>query len=184
MSGSDRGRFVEEKQFGVTTRSHNGSVAVLEFQLTDDPSFQYPAAFAQTLCVIVQNAPVAHEHTARWNRDDLTGRGDPVLQRSPGLHDLKPESCFQERAAALQPFRINPVSQARPSFGVNVKPGGLQGSFCLSQGGEGHQSRQLHHELTKLDGRDVASSAKRSGAIRRPEYPTTAAREGARRGAM
>ena len=81
VSGSKRGRFVEEEQLSELPWLHEGlAVPTAELEPTRDPT---PAVVAPTdpAQIIVETSAVAVDETARGMRDQLTARRDPVAER-------------------------------------------------------------------------------------------------------
>src|SRR6185369_6082231 len=72
VAGGKRGRLVEEEELGPAPPRHRHAVQVLVAQFADQPAFEAPALFEQRASLgIMDDAPIAGEHSARRGRDDL-----------------------------------------------------------------------------------------------------------------
>lgn len=81
VPGGKRHGFVEEKEFGIPMWGHHGAMPVLVFQNTGDPRLVSPASATKFAVILVENAPIAHEHPARRVGNDLARGQNAVLQR-------------------------------------------------------------------------------------------------------
>ena len=82
MSGRQSRGFVEEEQLGVVTRRHDGAMAVLEGEKTDDPA---PSSkwSSDPAVIVMQATPVAHQRPTGRGGDEGTERRYPILSRHP-----------------------------------------------------------------------------------------------------
>ena len=86
MARGERGRLVEEEQFGVVA-APDFALAVLELADADDPLPVGPMAAPQRLVVAMElAATVAHHRAARGNRAQFAKGIDSVGQRARGAH--------------------------------------------------------------------------------------------------
>ena len=81
VPGGKSRRLVEEEQRGPPARRHRVPLDAVELQEAADPQLRPPAADAEAAAPPVQAAAVAHHQATAVVRDDLAGRGHPVLQR-------------------------------------------------------------------------------------------------------
>src|SRR6185437_12305676 len=94
VSRRERDRLVEEEQFGPTAATHHRAPPVLVFAEADEPGFARPAPVQQSPGRRVMNDPaVAGEHPSLRDRDDVSERGYPVLQRHWNGLSLSAEPC-------------------------------------------------------------------------------------------
>ena len=80
VSGGERCRLVEEKEFGVRVRSHDDTSDSAEFGETCDPTPHLRRANDAPM-IVVQDTAVAHDQATAAAGDDLTERRDSILQR-------------------------------------------------------------------------------------------------------
>jgi hypothetical protein len=81
MTGRQRGRLVEEEQFGITGAPHI-SVPPFEVQAATNPSARDPAASAQGALVAMEaTAAIAEQQAARSIGEETAERIDAIGQR-------------------------------------------------------------------------------------------------------
>jgi hypothetical protein len=105
MTGSQRGRFVQEEQLGPTTGSHDGAANTTPLQPADQPSAAAPAVVQQRAgSRIVNDASVPREHSSLGFGDDVAHGRDAILQR----HGLKTAAwAIRIGTPNLQSARLN-----------------------------------------------------------------------------
>jgi hypothetical protein len=92
-----RGRFVEEEEFGIEARLHYLAMSAAKLQQTGDPP--PPAMMADdALCRIVQRAAIAEYQAAFGDSDQFAERGDAVLQG----HGFLLTRCLARQAPLAQ----------------------------------------------------------------------------------
>ena len=98
VPGGERGRFVEEEQFGEPTGLHQGlSVPATELEATCDPATRrvvspYPAV------LVVEAASVAEHESPRGIGDQLPERCDPVPERHRATIVRRPDRASVQRS--------------------------------------------------------------------------------------
>jgi hypothetical protein len=121
MTGSKRGRFIQEEQFGPATGSHDGAANAAPLQPADQPSSAGPAAVQQRAgWWIVDDAPVPREHSALGFSDDVAHGRDAILQR----HGLK-TAARAIRIDAPEPSKCPPERKIKA-----VSPGQVMLALC------------------------------------------------------
>src|SRR4051812_29125002 len=106
VAGRQRGRFVEEEQFGPAPARHHLAAPAAEFADAGDPCRSRPALLQQGLGGgIVDDAAIAGEDAAMLGGDDVAGGCDAVLQG----HLLEPtphhhRHCEERSDEAIQSF--------------------------------------------------------------------------------
>ncbi len=79
VPGSERHRFIEEKQLGIATGGHDSPMTAFEGQLAADPSLVAPARCAKMPITVMQDAAIAHQRSATGIGNDLSGWENAVL---------------------------------------------------------------------------------------------------------
>ncbi len=81
VAGSQRGRFIEEEQLGITSGRHHLAMPSLELENAVDPALEPPLP-PDLPVLVVQEPPVAHQRAALRRGDDGSKGRDPVLSRN------------------------------------------------------------------------------------------------------